>query len=270
MRILKFENLRICTAASAIALLAAGAIARAQAPEQRLTFEVVSIKESKNPNDGGTAGFRPGGTFFATNIPASSLVSMGYRTNPPLLSQQVVGMPEWAKLTRYDVTAKVSAAEAADMNALYAALPRYVRSLTEDRFHLAAHMEKREIPVYALTAPNGLGKLRRSTLDCAKAEDRPKCFMSFDTGIKSAHIQLSNVVGSIATAAGRPVVDRTGLDGYFDLDLQYASGPPTPDATEQRPSIFAAVQEQLGLKLESTQAPMDVLVIDHLDKPTEN
>jgi uncharacterized protein (TIGR03435 family) len=262
--------LRICAAVSAIALLAAAVIVRAQASDHRLAFDVVSIKESKNPNPGGSAAFRPGGTFFATNIPASGLVSMAYRMTPQLLPQQIVGMPAWAEPTRYDITAKVAGTEAADLNALYAAQPRYVRSLLEDRFHFAARMEKRDLPVYALTAPNGTAKLRRSTLDCAKPEDRPKCFMSFDTGIKSAHIQLSNVIGNIATASGRPVVDRTGLDGFFDIDLQYASGPPTPDAREQRPSIFAAVQEQLGLKLESTQASMDVLVIDHLEKPTEN
>ena len=231
-------------AVGASALLVAGGVLRAQAPagEPRLAFEVVSIKQSLNPKDGGTAGFRPGGTFFSTNVPAGSLVFMAYRTSPPLLPQQIVGMPQWAQLTRYDITAKVSADAAGDMNALFARQGKYVQSLLEDRFAFKAHMEKREMPVYALTAPDGGTRLRRSTLDCSKAEDRPKCGMTFNAGrITSPHLELTNLLGTLASASGRPVLDRTGLTGFFDIDLQYAAGPPTSDTTDERPSIFSRV-----------------------------
>jgi uncharacterized protein (TIGR03435 family) len=254
-----------------IALLAAGAIARAQAPDQakRLAFEVASIKEDTSGSDGGSMGFRPGGQFVATNIPAATLVGAAFRTEPRLLPQQIVGVPQWARAQRYDITARISTEHPDDAATAFQHLDEYVRSLLEDRFAFKAHMEKRTLPVYALLAPNGAAKLRASTLDCAKPEDRPKCSVSFGPGrMTGAHLELSNIVGTLAGTTGRPVLNRTNLDGAYDIDLQYAAGGPTPDAADDRPSIFAAVEEQLGLKLEPTDAAVDVLVVDQLQRPT--
>lgn len=161
------------------------------------------------------------------------------------------------------------AGSAQEPNVLAVAQALYVRHLLEDRFALKAHLDKREMPVYELTAPNGARGMRPSTLDCSRPEDRPKCGVSFQAGhFSGPHFELSNLVGILGSAVGRPVLDRTNLTGAFDIDLRFAMGHASPDAVDQQPSIFTAVQEQLGLKLQSTTAPVDVLVVDHIEKPT--
>src|SRR5665213_923360 len=241
----------------AVCLVDGAAIhARAQATAQRLAFEVASVKENKNGSQPGSVEFRPGGTFVATNTPAASLLYTAFQTDPPLQSKQYSGIPAWAQVTRYDITAKISSDAAQDVATLGARESVYVRSLLEDRFALDAHLELRDMPVYILTAPNGAGKLRRSVIDCTKPEDRGKCGVSFGAGrLASPHMELSNLVGILANATGRPVLNQTGIDGAFDIDLHYAAAQPLLDATDQPPpSIFTVVQEQLGLKLESIHA----------------
>jgi uncharacterized protein (TIGR03435 family) len=263
---------RLAFALVGFVVLATGA-PRAQAPPaaRRLAFDVSSIKENTSGRDGGSMGFRPGGTFAGANIPASSLVHTAFTTNPPLLMQQIVGLPGWAASIRYDITAKIPADAPQDAAAASSHLPEYVRSLLEDRFAFKGHMDKQELPIYALTIAASGSKLRPSTLDCSKAEDRPKCLISFGPGrITGAHLTLANLLGTLAGATGRPVLDRTNLGGAFDVDLQWAAAAAPADASDDRASIFVAVQEQLGLKLESARAPMDVLVVDHLERPTEN
>ena len=136
-----------------------------------------------------------------------------------------------------------------------------LRSLLEERFTLRTHRDRRELPVYALvrSRPDALGsRLAVSTADCSK--DDAKCgFQGGPVGrIKADALTSDLLMQLLANASGRIVVDRTGLKGPFTIDLEWS-----PDQTaSDKPSIFTAVREQLGLKLESTRSPVDVLVID--------
>ena len=247
----------VCVGVFAVSLLA-------QAPDERLAFEVASIKADDLPFTGGSAEFRPGGTFVA-NVPAWALVDLAFYRVVPFLPGQVIGLPEWANVTRYNITAKVPASEANDLSPERRAA--FVRSLLEDRFAFKAHMETRELAVYVLTIAPGGPKINPTQWDCSKPEDTPKCGIHFGAGHVTGSETMVNVMGTLAGAVQRPIVDHTNLQGRFDVDLSWNA---TNDPASDQPSIFTAVQDQLGLKLESSRAPVDVLVIDHIEKPTED
>jgi uncharacterized protein (TIGR03435 family) len=257
-------------------------------------FEVASIKPNRSLDGGGTAGFQPGGRFRSINIPVQGLIATAFGTDRPLLPVQIVGGPDWIATDRFDITAKMGSDASQDMKELYRQMPVLLRTLLEDRFKLKAHSETRQLPICTLVLDRKDGRLgpqlRRSVVDClarskaARAgtpvpsppRDRPACGMRFGAGMFSASgFTLVNLAGTLSGNVGRVVLDRTGLTGDFDVELQWtpdrvplsgdASNPaPSPDG----PSIFTALQEQLGLKLESTKGPVDVLVIDHVEQPT--
>jgi uncharacterized protein (TIGR03435 family) len=174
-----------------------------------------------------------------------------------------------------------------------------LQTLLAQRFKLVVHHETRELPLYALVLARRdrtLGpKLRRSDLDCAailaaRRSSNPPVFVpamldpcgsgaGIEGVLKGGAMTMTDLTVYFSRWLDRTVMDRTGLTGAFDVELQFSSegltGLPTPPPGVQRPpndypSIFIGVQEQLGLKLESTKGPVDVLVIDHAEKPTEN
>jgi uncharacterized protein (TIGR03435 family) len=238
--------------------------AQAPASDSRPTFEVVSIKQDSAPFTGGSAGWRPGGTFVA-NIPAGSLVNMAFGGANLFQQSQIFGLPDWGTVMRFNITAKVPAGvDATSLSAAQRAA--YVRSMLEDRFALKAHVETREVAVYELVAePAAAGRLK--PIDCSDRQNAPKCGISFQPGHVSGAETTKDLAGTLSGPAGRPVIDRTNLAGRFVVDLQWNAG---VSADDERPSIFVAVQEQLGLKLQASRAQMDVLVVDRLDKPTED
>jgi uncharacterized protein (TIGR03435 family) len=145
-----------------------------------------------------------------------------------------------------------------------------LRSLLEDRFKLRVHRHQRQMPIYALVrarSDGGLGpRFKPSTPDCF--QESAKCgFTGGPVGrIKADAITMDILTQLLGNASDRIVVDRTGLQGGFAIDLEWS-----PDQTaSDKSAIFTAVQEQLGLKLESTRGPVDVLVIDHVEEPTED
>jgi uncharacterized protein (TIGR03435 family) len=147
-------------------------------------------------------------------------------------------------------------------------MPKLVQSLLEDRFKLKLHRDVHNMPVYALVVGNKGGtigpQLHPSTVDCEK--DRSKCRVRGGTGVfAGASVTMDTLATMLSGPAGRLVFDRTGLKGTFDVNLEWAE-----DATSDKPSIFAAVQEQLGLKLDLVREPVDVVVIDHVERPTED
>ena len=235
-------------------------------------FEVASIKRSAALDTGGSAGFQPGGRFRAVNIDARSLIASAYKTGAGqrLFNAQIVGAPDWLPSERYDITAGVSSALASETPAaLFQTLPVLLQSLLEERFKLKVHREMRELPVYALTLARKDGTLgpqfQRSSTDCGA--DRSKCALQFVTGHFTARaISVEALATFLSGPLARVVVDRTALTGLFDAELEWS-----PDqSSADKPSIFAAAQEQLGLKIESTRAPVEVLVIDHVERPTED
>jgi uncharacterized protein (TIGR03435 family) len=263
---------------------------RAQSDAKPLAFEVASIK----PNNSGPGPLgievQPGGRFIASNVTLRRLVLDAYQ----LQTFQLSGGPSWLGSDHFDVVAKsgidISDAFTAERRPGPSTLQLMVRTLLADRFKLTAHTESRELPVYALAMARSDGrigpKLVRSGADCAASiVDRSgnrssPCSINFAPGrLVAGTVTVYQFANGLAGFLGRAVLDHTGLSGTFDLDLTWApdqvpqrpvgtSDPPAVDPNG--PAIFTAVQEQLGLKLESTTGPVDVLVIDHVEHPTED
>ena len=216
-------------------------------------------------------GIQPGGRFHATNAPVFWLIMNAYgEFQRSLLESQVIGAPNWLWSEHYDVVAKTTAdVVAMTPQEQFRTIPRLIQSLLEDRFKLQAHRETRQLPIYVLTfarKDHALGpQLTRSSLDCTK--ETTKCGFNGARGhMFGGWLQMSSIANILQSLSERVVVDRTGLDGRFDVELEYS---PDQTATD-KPSIFAAVQEQLGLKLEADTGPVRVVVIDHIERPTED
>lgn len=246
----------------------------AQAPvlvPKPANLEVASIKESKEDR-GGSLAVQPGGRFVATNVRVRDFVNMAFRTNPGLLSQQIVGLPPWTITTRYNIEARFSGNEASrtiDRTSSSDIVGAYVRALLDSRFAFRAHLGKREMPVYVVNVSQGGFKPSASTLDCNNPDNFSQCATTYATGrVAGHHLAFAILLNQLAFATGRPLIDRTGLTGQFDIDLQWNPDQLT-DASDGRASIFGAVQE-LGLRLESSKGQVDVLVIDHVERPTED
>jgi uncharacterized protein (TIGR03435 family) len=178
-----------------------------------------------------------------------------------LQRDQVIGVPSWLGTTYYDIQVKPTAPT--NRQGTFAML----QAVLQDRFHLQFHRESREIPIYALVRmrPDSLGlRFRQSVADCVKKAPRCDYGGGAVPHIQTDAISMDILTALLGNATSRIVVDRTGLSGGFAIDLEYS-----PDqAATDNPSIFTAVQEQLGLKLESTKASVEVLVIDHAERPT--
>jgi uncharacterized protein (TIGR03435 family) len=236
------------------------------------SFDVVSIRRNMSGHDGG--GGRPrGGGYTFTNVTVRSLISLGYG----LPFDRILGGPSWMASDRYDIDASGKESTTLQETGVK------VRSLLRDRFRLAVHMDRRDLPVYLLVLARADGRLgpglRRSSVDCTDPEARRNavaaardarivCGLTFDPGVFTAGgVAISTILGELTAASGRAVIDRTGLTGNYNIELKWT---PQPDPNSDNVSIFTAVQEQLGLKLESGSAPLDVVVIDRIERPTEN
>ena len=254
------------------------------------SFEVASVKPTAGGqvNVGGQiwtsagASFKPGGAFEAVNATLGSIIRLAYG----LREFQTVGGPAWLDTDRFDIQAR-SPQGAADGEA-----PRRLQSLLAERFALKVHRETRDLPIYALVPAraNGLPgpRLRQSKVAAAGplggACEPP--LLPGPTSMRLCGVTMAQFATSVLPMyAGRTVVDRTGLAGGFDLALSFdnrsvpgvglAGGlPPSPQgaqpAATDAVSIFTALEEQLGLKLEAQTGPAEVLVIDHVERPQPN
>jgi uncharacterized protein (TIGR03435 family) len=247
------------------------------------SFEVASVKRN-NSGDPRTMVLMAPGRLTIINAPAHGLIETAYR----IQGYQVLGGPSWLTSDRFDIVAKVESDQSPDHVALM------IRALLVDRFKLMVHTEKRELPIYALVMARNDGKLgaklRPVATDCAavlgrvngspvipQPGERMPCDLRVIPGsIAAAGIPLAFVADSLARFVNRVVTDRTGLGGDFDVELEWAPDqltPPPPGADvsptdPNGPSLFTALQEQLGLKLESTKGPVDVVVVDNVEQPT--
>jgi len=254
-----------------------------------VVFDVVSIKPNLSASVRPRAGFRPG-RFEAVAATVQDLIAMAY-SGDQIRRSQIIGAPQWTERERFDVIAHIEdTSQAARVTPDRMLL--MVQNLLVDRFTLVVHWEKREQPIYTLTfakAGQVLGpKLRRADADCdtrssripANAAARPVvCGMEGTAGRALGRtMTLSDfATRQLSRIVDRVVVDRTGAVGIFDWDLEWTPGPgevsplssdtavqPPPDA----PSIFAALEEQLGLKLDTERAQVDVLVVDSVRQPS--
>jgi uncharacterized protein (TIGR03435 family) len=241
-----------------------------------LEFDVVSVRPNHSGDSSMNAVFAPmSDGWTVTNMPPENILQWAFGL---FLSDEIVGMPEWARHERYDVTAKVSDADIAAFGKISDPVQQapMLQKVLVDRFHLKFHYEMKELPVYMLVigksgilmteiqpeiGPNGMKDGGRRQLGRGL--------------IRSIGQPMKPLVNQLTMELRRVVVDRTGLKGYYNFTLRWTPDdgtPPAGDTSEDTsaPSIFTAVQEQLGLKLESTRAPVQVLVIDNLERPSEN
>jgi uncharacterized protein (TIGR03435 family) len=255
-------------------------------PSEQAAFEVASVRQNKSGTGGGQRRL-PGGRFTATNMTLRALVRLAYGNASIFRPEdQIVGGPGWIDSDRFDIEAKAAEEFAADPDGVTRQHLTMLRTLLEQRFSLKAHMEKREMPIYALVVARKDGKLgpdlQKSALDCAPGAPPPngaKCGVTSEGAtLVGRGVPIAALVAflTISPAVGRLVQDETGLDGRFDARLffvrPFVLGPggavPNPDV-DSGPTIFTALQEQLGLKLESRRAPVDVLVIDAVQRLAE-
>jgi len=232
-------------------------IAFAQTPA-RPSFEVASVKPG-DPNNR-QFGYRqpPGGRYIATNVSLKNLISSAYGVPGPRMS----GGPSWLASDRFTIEAK-AAEPLPPWPESNAQLSLMLQSLLEDRFKLAVHWETKEAAVYDLVVARGGPRVKQA--DAAESSG----FGMEQGRIRSMALPLGYLASNLADLLGRPVVDKTGLAGKYSYTLAYTPDD-APPADANGPSIFTALQEQLGLKLESTKGPVEFLVIDRAEKPDAN
>ena len=233
-------------------------------------FEVATIKPSKPGTQG--RGFLVRGRQFSTiNTSLSALITFAYG----LHARQITGAPAWVESDKYDLTAKPDG-EGQPNDKQWKTM---VQKLLADRFQLTFHREKKELSVYAIVVGKTGPKLTKSEGD---PNGLPGLFFRKLGVLNSRNATMVDFAGLMqGSVLDRPVVDQTGLSGRFDFELKWTPDetqfggfgvrvpPPAGDAAAP-PDLYTAIQEQLGLRLQSTKAPVDVLVIDRVEKPSEN
>ncbi len=237
------------------------------------TFDVVSIKpHQRDPGPSYGFGWRtaPEG-FSAKGITTSMLIVLAYGLHSP---DEVVNLPGWAGSDGFDIRAKTDEETAAALRKLPDAeidrkLQPMLQSLLAGRFQLKIHHEIRQLPVYNLIVAKGGSKMKASTTTGIGGSGMSNGYISGEG------VPISTLAFNLSNEIGRQVIDKTGLSGNYDFKLTWTADEmrAAPDASapsDSGPSVFAAIQEQLGLKLESAKGPVDVLVVDHVEKPSEN
>jgi uncharacterized protein (TIGR03435 family) len=258
--------------AKLIPLLLASSALFAQVPPARPkfdAFEVATIKPTEPNWTGGRYMTMKGGQFAGKNYQIRVLLAAAYS----LIPDAITGGPAWLDSDHYDVVAKTPGGVKPTPDEYMSML----RQLLDERFQLKFHREPKEFPVYALTIAKGGPKLREP----GPAPDGPQpLIFTLSPGnarLPARDATMAELVAVMQrTAVPRPVLDKTGLTGRYDFDLTWTPDEtqfngvihPIPESTE--PDLFAAIQQQLGLRLEATRGTVDTIVIDKIERPTEN
>jgi uncharacterized protein (TIGR03435 family) len=235
-------------------------------------FEVATIKPA-NQDGGRWIRMQSTDRFQAHNHAVRTLIAAAYDLNP----QAITGGPEWVDSDRWEVLAKTPGDVRPNLTEQMAML----RQLLSERFKLGFHREPKELSIYALNIAKGGPKLRESTVspDATPEGPPPLVFVLSPTVVRlpARYATVAEFASVLQRSPlDRPVVDRTGLSGRYDFDLEFAPDErlwggilPAPENSD-KPDLFKAVQEQLGLRLEATRGPVDALIIDRIERPTEN
>ena len=223
-------------------------------------FDSASITvNASNGASGGCCRILPDGRVTASNVTVRQLIQSAYQRY--IFDERPMSdLPAWADSIRFDIAAAAPAAPAFDADGAAPQLASMLRNLLADRFKLRIRIEASERPIYALALARGRTEpgpgLRRADVDCGA-------------------VMVKMIRGEIAGLISKLVVDRTDLDGRFDIDLEAVeirpSGPfgPSYRPSDTKQSIFSSLPEQLGLELRPDTGPVEVLIVEHVDKPTE-
>jgi uncharacterized protein (TIGR03435 family) len=239
-------------------------------------FDVISVKPAK-PGATGSGSYTRGDVYTATNVTLKAILEHDAYDMP---GSQIVGIPPNLASPAFDIEAKMDPAVYDQMKTLTRdqrslKLAQMVQQLLADQFKLITHTETRQLPVYALVVAN---PKTGPKLQPAKDLSNSNSSISLSNGqIKAEGVTLEDLAQkltrSLSDVLGRIVIDRTGLTGRYDLTLKWTpamTASTSTDSATDAPDIFTAIQEQLGLKLESSKGPVSVLVVDHAELPTEN
>jgi uncharacterized protein (TIGR03435 family) len=246
------------------------ALPKPMAADAPMVFEVATIKPS-NPDAPGKVLTMRGRQFATLNTSLSDLISFAYRVH----GAQITGAPEWVASARYDITAQPQG----DGTPNESQLRLMVQKLMEDRFQLTLSRGQKELPVYVLTVAKGGHKL---TPNDRNPNGLPTLFFKGFGVLPALNTSMGDLSNMMqAVVLDRPVVNRTELNGRFDFTLTW-----TPDDSQFRtlggrplgatadpngpPGLFTAIQEQLGLRLEPARAPAEVLVVERVERPSDN
>jgi uncharacterized protein (TIGR03435 family) len=243
---------------STSAVMIAAFFSRASAQDTgRLEFEVAVVKPASvdRITEGATSSSRvSNGRLEVRGYTLKALIRMAYR----IQDYQIVGGPKWFDVDSYDIDAK------SPLGANVQQIPQRLQSLLADRFQLVIHDDTRNRPVYTLIVAKNGPKLHWATTAGT---------MGFAGGprmMRSKGASMRDLAEKLGEALQRPVLDRTGLSGLYEIDLKFAPIALEPSDNGAEPAISAALQEQLGLKLNAARAPVHVIMVDHAEKPSAN
>jgi uncharacterized protein (TIGR03435 family) len=271
----------------AVLLIAVMSPIHAQSPASP-SFEVATVKSS-NPNDPRPASLKfSRDSFSATGMTLKELIAIAYHLTYGA-DKQVSGGPDWIDSEKFDIQAKEDEAVSTHLNNLSAKqrgdeYRLMIQALLAERFKLKVHHETKELPTYTLVVTKNGPKLKLAVLDPHLRSNIPQSRINvmgkgFLEGHDSDVTLLVKTLSLQPEIGGRTIVDKTGLSGKYDFTLKWApdfatDAPPSEEETsssfESRPTFFSALQEQLGLRLIPAKSPISVIVVDYLDRPSEN
>jgi uncharacterized protein (TIGR03435 family) len=241
----------------------ASADAAAAATVHPIQFDVVSIRPNKSVNSPTYNRLSKDG-FALENVSLTDILTYAY-----YIRRDLITAPSWTETASFDVMAKVSGEDVAG----YQALPQrqkyaLLQSVLADRFHLQAHVATKEMPGYALTIATGGPKMKVAAVDASG-------YGASDININADSMNMAMLATLLSQVLHRTVTDSTGLPGRYVVKLRWSPDVSTGagsvgGATDAGPTIFTALTETLGLKLVPNKGPVDTLVVDHIEMPTEN
>jgi len=259
--------MRFCIACM---MVIAGGLSAQSVDKAPLAFEVTSVKATDPNQPVGLVGIRPmpgGQRYVAGRVPLRLMIKLMYR----ITDSQIVGGPSWIDTEQWDVEAKAEKPSNIDQ------LHEMFQTLLADRFDLKFHRETRTLPAYALTVDKGGSKMTLSqNQEPFEIPIRP----AGRGKVAGVRVPMGYLGWFLAQQLNRPVLDKTGLDKFYDFTLEWAPEPVGPQgpmlnggeapAQMDGPTIFTALKEQLGLRLEAQKGPVEVFVIDHAERPKAN
>jgi uncharacterized protein (TIGR03435 family) len=254
--------LRKMRATAAIGILATGAVfALAQPPASvpgaTLAFEVATVKPA---NSNGTVAIRrlPGGRWIASNASLRLLITWAY----DITDERLVGAPGWVDSASFDI-----AAQSPNENPTRDQLHQMVQTLLADRLNLRAHWDHKDLSLYKLEVDAGGPKVHVQAPGTAISQDPFN--MTVLGRLSGTHVTAAMLAKVLSNQLGRFVEDDTGFDSVFDFTLVWRPEGASPEdmpADDDRASIFTAMREQLGFKLVPSRGPVEVIVVDHIDR----
>jgi uncharacterized protein (TIGR03435 family) len=265
----RLKHWRWLSAAALVAVIATPAVAQVAAGP---TFDVVSVKPNRT-GSGSTSVHTDNERYETINLSLKKMIQNAYGLQTP---DQISGLPGWANSVNFDIEAKVDAETMARLKAASrdeeSKLRRSImQAMLADRFQLKVHPDTKELPIYELTLAKGGSKLPAAD----PADTKNGSMNSNNQKLTATGIPLSNLCNYLSERLHRKVVDKTGLAGEYSFTLQWSPDEAAGESvaatgTEQLPSLFTALQEQLGLRLDSAKGPVDTIVVDKVEMPSEN